>query len=140
MIKALTVGLLTTLKHFFRRSVTLQYPDEKWTPPERFRGRHIHLTDEEGKPLCIACGLCEKVCPSNCITVESEKNPDGPGKIVTDYRINFLRCCFCGLCVEVCPKDAIVMGHEYEMASEDKESLIMNLDQLLDRGIKSVNQ
>lgn len=139
MIKALIEGLLTTLRHFFKRSVTLQYPDEKWSPPERFRGRQILLTNEEGKPLCIACGLCERSCPCECITVDSEKNPEG-GRLLTGYSIDFLRCCFCGLCVEVCPKDAIRMGHEYEMASYNRDSLIMNMDKLLDKGVNVRNR
>lgn len=137
MIKALIEGLLTTLKHFFRRSITMKYPEEKWTPPERFRGRHIFLTNDEGKPLCIACGLCVRTCPCECIELASEKNPDGPGKVVTGYSINYLRCCFCGLCVEVCPKNAIRHGPEYELAAYDKESLIMDMDTLLDKGVNA---
>ena len=116
MSKALLKGLALTLKMFFRRPVTVQYPDEKRPVPERFRGRPVLLAREDGTPRCVACGLCEKICPSLCITVAAETGPDGI-RALARYTLDLNRCAFCGLCVEACPVEAIAMGSEYELAA-----------------------
>lgn len=130
MVKALIDGLKVTLRHFFKKPVTLRYPEEKWSPPDRFRGQLMLLDDGKGNPLCVACGLCEKICPCRCITVVPETAPDGVRRI-KKYTVDLLRCSFCGLCVESCPVGAIRMSSAYELAGFDKESFILEKDVLL---------
>jgi NADH-quinone oxidoreductase chain I len=130
MVKALVEGLKLTFRHFFKKPVTLRYPEEKWLPPERFRGQLVMISDNEGEPLCVACGLCEKICPCRCITVVPEAGPDGV-RTVQKYSVDLLRCSFCGLCVESCPVGAIRMSNVYELASSDKGSFILEEDALL---------
>jgi len=129
MLKPLLHGLQVTLKHFFKKPITLQYPDEKWVPPERFRGRLALLCDDNGEPLCVACGLCEKICPCDCITVVPTTGVDGR-RMLERYTIDLLSCCFCGLCVEACPLNAITMGDEYELAGFHKEEFVLDSDVL----------
>lgn len=129
MAKALLQGLWLTLRHFFRKSETIAYPEVKRPVPERFRGRPVLITGPEGKPLCIACGLCARVCPSACITVV--KVPEKGSKELQSYTIDLNRCAFCGFCVEACPADAMRMGHDYELAEYRKEDLIMEKETLL---------
>jgi len=124
MGKALLWGLFLTLRHFFRKPETIPYPEVKRTVPERFRGRPVLNSGADGKPLCVACGLCERVCPSLCITVVPETGKDGVRQL-QDYTLDLNRCSFCGLCVEVCPVEAIRMGRDYELAVYRKEELIM---------------
>ena len=107
--------------------VTLKYPEEKWTPPDRFRGRHIHLTNEDGKPLCIACGLCEKACPSDCISLGGEKPEGGKKKELTKYLLDFTKCSLCGSCVEACSFSAIDFSKEYNLARTRKEDFYFDL-------------
>jgi NADH-quinone oxidoreductase chain I len=130
MSKALLKGLALTLKMFFRRPVTVQYPDEKRPVPERFRGRPVLLAREDGTPRCVACGLCEKICPSLCITVAAQTGPDG-SRALAGYTLDLNRCAFCGLCVEACPVEAIAMGSEYELATYGREPLVYTTERLL---------
>jgi len=125
MIKPLLDGLGLTLRHFFKKPITLRYPEEKWVPPERFRGQPVLISDEKGNPLCVACGLCERICPCGCITVIPETGDDGIRQMKR-YTIDLLRCCFCGLCVESCPVDAIEMSSDYELAGYEKDSFVLN--------------
>jgi NADH-quinone oxidoreductase chain I len=129
MLKPLLDGLQVTLKHFFKKPITIQYPEEKWIPPERFRGRLVLLCSDTGEPLCLACGLCEKICPCECIAVIPTTGADGV-RMLQSYSIDLLRCCFCGLCVEACPVSAIAMGDEYELAEYHKEKFVLNTDAL----------
>jgi NADH-quinone oxidoreductase chain I len=129
MIKSLLQGLLLTLRHFFRKPVTIPYPDVRRAVPERFRGRPVLATGVDGKTLCVACGLCERVCPCLCITVVPEDGRDGIRQLRT-YTLDLNRCSFCGLCVEACPVDAIRMGRDYELAVYRKEELIMQTEAL----------
>jgi len=118
-----------TLKHFFKKSITLRYPEEKWTPPDRFRGRLTLLRNDDGSLRCVACGLCERICPCECITVIPETGPDGVRRLQC-YFVDLLRCCFCGLCVESCPMKAIIMGDEYELAGDDKNAFVLDINAL----------
>jgi len=129
MIKALLQGLLLTLRHFFRKPETIPYPEVKRPLPERFRGRPVLIESENGKVRCVACGLCERICPSCCITVVPESGSDGVRRLKA-YTLDLNRCSFCGLCVEACPVEAIRMGHDYELAAYGREDLVMGLDRL----------
>jgi NADH-quinone oxidoreductase subunit I len=136
MIRPLLKGLALTLKYFFSPSVTTQYPEERREPYPRYRGRHLLLVHEDGRIKCIACHRCEKVCPSQCITVEGardeQKKPYPLG-----YVIDLSRCIFCGFCVEVCPVDALGMTTHYEMAEFSRPELIMDKETLLRAPIKT---
>lgn len=130
MSKALLKGLALTLQTFFRKPVTVQYPDEKRPVPGRFRGRPALVAREDGAPRCVACGLCEKICPSLCIAVTAETGPEGI-RALARYRLDLNRCSFCGLCVEACPVEAIIMSADYELAAAGRESLVWDKGRLL---------
>lgn len=125
---SLVVGLRVTLGQFFKPGVTVHYPHESLEMPARFRG-HIELVFDEqtGKPACVACKLCEKACPSDCIAVEGVK-PEGKGrKVVTEYRLDFTKCSLCAACVEACKSEAIRFSKEYNLAGRSKEDFLMDL-------------
>jgi NADH-quinone oxidoreductase subunit I len=123
MSMALLKGLALTLRYFFRRPITLQYPEQKQPVPARFRGRPELKFNPGGMPVCVACGLCERVCPSQCITVVPETGKEGI-RALSDYTLDLNRCSFCGLCVEACPVEAIRMSHEYELAARSRRGLV----------------
>ena len=134
-IWALICGLRETLTYFlnttvFGKPITQRYPEEQRDPYPRFHGLHKLLRDDEGKEKCVACGLCARVCPAQCITIEAAENEDG-GKYAQHYEINTGRCIFCGYCVEACPVGALQMTGEYELADYSRESLIYNKERLL---------
>ena len=135
-VQALLNGLKLTLRQFFTKPITMSYPEEKWDFPARFRGQMVLLKDEEGKPLCVACGLCEKICPCSCIEVIPATGADGI-RNMGHYRIDLLRCSFCGLCVEACPVSAIRMGQDYELACRNKQALVLQEDSLLNNNYKN---
>ena len=126
-------GLFLTLKYFFKPKVTINYPFEKGFLSSRFRGEHVLRRYESGEERCIACKLCEAVCPAQAITIESEIRDDGSRK-TTRYDIDMLKCIYCGLCEESCPVDAIVQGPNFEFSTETREELYYNKEKLLDNG------
>jgi NADH-quinone oxidoreductase subunit I len=131
----LLVGLFTTGKYLPKKSVTLQYPDERWPMPERSRGVVVLLSDPEtGMLNCNACQVCMKQCPVHAIYVEQIKDPETkkryPGKFTIDNTI----CCFCGICEEVCNFDAIKLTGKYEFSVFNKKDLIYNKDKLQELG------
>ena len=130
---SLLTGMRITIGQFFKPIVTVQYPHESLKMPERFRG-HIELVrdPETGKALCFACKLCERACPSDCITVEGAKLDGAKKKSVTNYILDFTKCSLCGSCVEACRDGAIRYSHEYNLASTNKEDYIMDLFQRLE--------
>ena len=130
---SLITGMRITLGQFFKPSVTVQYPHESLKMPERFRG-HIEVVrdPETGKALCFAGKLCERACPSDCITVEGAKLDGAKKKSVTNYILDFTKCSLCGSCVEACRDGAIRYSHEYNLASTNKEDYIMDLFQRLE--------
>jgi NADH-quinone oxidoreductase subunit I len=120
---SLLVGLRITLRQFFRRSVTVQYPHESLKMAGRYRGHIVLVRDPgTGKSICVACKSCEKACPSDCIIVEGLKREGETKKSVTDFKLNFTTCSLCGSCVEVCPVDALEFSKDYNQASTDKQS------------------
>lgn len=125
---SLVTGMRITLGQFFKPIVTVQYPHESIKMPPRFRG-HIELVvdPETGKPKCFACKLCERACPSDCITVDGAKLDGAKKKSVTEYMLDFTKCSLCGSCVEACRDGAIRFSREYNLASTSKEEFIMDL-------------
>ena len=110
------------LKYFFRPKVTINYPFEKGPLSPRFRGEHALRRYPSGEERCIACKLCEAICPAQAITIEAEPREDGSRR-TTRYDIDMVKCIYCGLCQEACPVDAIVEGPNYEFATETREEL-----------------
>ena len=135
---SLVTGMRITLGQFFKPSVTVQYPHESLKMPTRFRG-HIELVrdPETGKPKCFACKLCERACPSDCITVEGAKLDGAKKKSVTEYILDFTKCSLCGSCVEACRDSAIRFSREYNLASTSKEAFIMDLFKRLEDEAKA---
>ncbi len=129
----LAAGLGLTLRYFFKKKVTLNYPYEKGRLSPRFRGEHALRRYPNGEERCIACKLCEAICPAQAITIEAEPREDGSRR-TTRYDIDMVKCIYCGLCEESCPVDAIVEGPNFEFATENREELLYNKEKLLANG------
>ena len=126
-------GLFLTFKYLFKKKVTINYPYEKGKLSPRFRGEHALRRYPNGEERCIACKLCEAVCPAQAITIESAQREDGSRK-TTRYDIDMMKCIYCGLCEESCPVDAIVQGPNFEFSTETREELYYTKEKLLDNG------
>lgn len=125
------IGFVFKPKGQKRRIFTVYYPEEKVTLPIAYRGRPVLVTWKDGKEKCVACGLCEKICPANAITIVAEER-DGSDRYPSSYTLDMSRCVYCGYCEEVCPKEAIVMSAEYQgMAERDRRNMIYSKEQLL---------
>lgn len=129
----LVKGFALTLKYFFKPKVTINYPFEKNPISPRFRGEHALRRYPNGEERCIACKLCEAICPALAITIEAEARDDGSRR-TTRYDIDMTKCIYCGLCQEACPVDAIVEGPNFEFATETREELYYNKEKLLENG------
>jgi len=125
---SLFVGLAITIRYFFSPVVTFQYPRETVPMAPRYRG-HTELIWDESKAnhKCIVCGMCQKSCPSGCITVEGEKVEGSKQKALTVYRLDFTRCSLCGICAEVCPTEALTFSKEYNLAGFDPDDYVFDL-------------
>ena len=126
-------GLWMTFENFFRPPYTIQYPVEKGPVSPRFRGEHDLRRYPSGEERCIACKLCEAICPALAITIESEPRLDGSRR-TTRYDIDMTKCIYCGMCQEACPVDAIVETQSMEFATETREELFYNKEKLLANG------
>jgi len=126
----LAKGMVLTGRHLFRRKITVQFPEEKTPMSPRFRGLHALRRYPNGEERCIACKLCEAVCPALAITIESEQRADGTRR-TTRYDIDLTKCIFCGLCEESCPVDAIVETHILEYHGEKRGDLYYTKEMLL---------
>ena len=126
-------GLYLTGRKFFARKITVRYPEEKTPASPRFRGLHALRRYPNGEERCIACKLCEAVCPAMAIHIESEVHADGSRR-TSRYDIDMVKCIFCGLCEEACPVDAIVESHVLEYHGEKRGDLYYNKEMLLANG------
>ena len=130
MLTELLKGMRLTGKYFFARKITLQYPEEKTPMSPRFRGLHALRRYPNGEERCIACKLCEAVCPAMAITIESDVRDDGTRR-TTRYDIDLTKCIFCGFCEESCPVDSIVETHIHEYHGEKRGDLYFTKEMLL---------
>ena len=138
-LPAILGGFKVTLRHFFSKKVTMQYPEEKWTVPPNYRGAPYLVKDQNDRTKCVSCQLCEFVCPPKAITI----TPPGPQgapevgnveKAPREFEINMLRCIFCGYCQEVCPEEAIFLQDDYSLTGYSRGEMIFNKEKLLKLG------
>jgi NADH-quinone oxidoreductase subunit I len=133
LLAEIVAGFALTLRYMFKPKVTVNYPYERTPLSPRFRGEHALRRYPNGEERCIACKLCEAVCPANCIVIEAEPREDGSRR-TTRYDIDMTKCIYCGFCQEACPVDAIVEGPNLEFSVETREELYYNKEKLLDNG------
>ena len=126
-------GLATTSRYLFKRKITIQYPEEKTPKSPRFRGLHALRRYSNGEERCIACKLCEAVCPALAITIESEEREDKTRR-TTRYDIDLFKCVYCGFCEEACPVDSIVLTDIHEFHFEQRQGHIISKEELLEIG------
>lgn len=128
-------GLAVTLGYNATKSITIRYPDEeKWVPYRRFRGLHTLNRDPNGRELCVACELCSKACPTQCITVIPMEDDTGRGiadRVAKVWKVDIVRCLFCGYCEDACPTRAVRLGRDYELACTDSTCNVKEREELL---------
>ena len=127
-------ALKLAMKYFFAPKATLNYPFEKGPLSPRFRGEHALRRYPNGEERCIACKLCEAICPAQAITIEAGPRRNDGTRRTTRYDIDMVKCIYCGFCQEACPVDAIVEGPNFEYAAETREELLFNKEKLLENG------
>jgi NADH-quinone oxidoreductase subunit I len=135
------VGLAITARHFFvnlwgylrgrKRTFVVQYPEERLDYADAFRGHPVLVELDDGKPKCVACGLCEFACPTDCITIVPAETSDAIERIPAIFDIDMSRCMFCGLCEEACPEEAIVMSRDVELATLNRQDMNFHMEDLL---------
>jgi NADH-quinone oxidoreductase subunit I len=132
-------GMMVTLRHMFRRKDTMQYPEEKRVFGDRYRGVPVLVKDQDGREKCVACYMCQWVCPPLAITIEAEEYPSDHELHQIEKRpkvfdINMLRCIYCGLCEEACPEEAIFMSKTYAVTGRSRELMIFDKERLYELG------
>ena len=132
-LKEFVGAFFLSMRYFFRPKATVNYPFEKGPVSPRFRGEHALRRYPNGEERCIACKLCEAICPAQAITIEAEPRADGSRR-TTRYDIDMVKCIYCGLCQEACPVDAIVEGPNFEFATDTREELLYDKQRLLANG------
>lgn len=141
-LPAIFSGMMITIKHLFKKSATVRYPEQKREFAPIYRGQHVLKRDEEGRENCTACGLCAVACPAEAITMTSAEREIGQEKLYREekyaetYEINMLRCIFCGLCEEACPKEAIFLTDKIVPTNFERGEFIFGKDKL----VEDVNQ
>ena len=133
LLKEFVQAFILAMRYFFKPKPTINYPFEKGPLSPRFRGEHALRRYPNGEERCIACKLCEAICPAQAITIEAEPRADGSRR-TTRYDIDMVKCIYCGLCQEACPVDAIVEGPNFEFATETREELYYDKAKLLANG------
>ena len=123
-------GFVVTFKHLFKKPLTLDYPRKKKAMVPRYRGKHFLERYDDGTERCVCCGLCAAACPADAIYMEPDENEKGE-RLAKVYEINLLRCIFCGFCEEACPEEAIFLGHEYEFSDDNRNSFIIDKNEML---------
>ena len=135
-LKEFFSAIVLTMRYFFRPKVTINYPYEKGAISPRFRGEHALRRYPNGEERCIACKLCEAICPAQAITIEAGPRRNDGTRRTTRYDIDMVKCIYCGFCQEACPVDAIVEGSNFEFATETREELYYDKDKLLENGTR----
>ena len=138
-LPAIIGGFKVTIRHFFRKKLTMQYPEEKWTVPPGYRGAPYLVKNPEGRTKCVSCQLCEFVCPPKAIRITPPGPPGSPQagnveKAPSEFEIDMLRCIFCGYCQEVCPEEAIFLMKDYSLTGETRKEMVYNKEKLLALG------
>jgi NADH-quinone oxidoreductase subunit I len=134
LLKEFIAAFLLSMRYFFSPKATLNYPFEKGPISPRFRGEHALRRYPNGEERCIACKLCEAICPAQAITIEAGPRRNDGTRRTTRYDIDMVKCIYCGLCQEACPVDAIVEGPNFEYATETREELYYDKARLLANG------
>ena len=133
LLREFAAAFVLSMKYFFKPKATINYPFEKNHLSPRFRGEHALRRYPNGEERCIACKLCEAICPAQCIVIEAEPREDGSRR-TTRYDIDMTKCIYCGMCEEACPVDAIVEGPNFEFSVETREELLYDKERLLANG------
>ncbi len=138
-LPAVIGGFAVTIRHFFKKKVTMQYPEERWTVPEGYRGAPYLVKDQDSRTKCVSCQLCEFVCPPKAIHIVPPGSGGAPEagtveKAPKEFEINMLRCIFCGFCQEVCPEEAIFLLKDYSLVGLSRKEMVYNKEKLLSLG------
>ena len=133
-LKEFLSATVMAMRYFFAPKATINYPNEKGPLSPRFRGEHALRRYPNGEERCIACKLCEAICPAQAITIEAGPRRNDGTRRTTRYDIDMTKCIYCGFCQEACPVDAIVEGPNFEFATETREELLFNKEKLLANG------
>ena len=134
LLPELVKGMSVTLRTFFSGKYTINYPEEKTPQSPRFRGLHAQRRYPNGEERCIACKLCEAICPAQAITIEAGPRRRDGTRRTTRFDVDMMKCIYCGFCQEACPVDAIVLGPNFEFATETPEELYYDKKRLLANG------
>lgn len=138
-LPTLVGGFAVSIKHFFRKKITMEYPEQKWTVPPGYRGVPHLVRDQQGRVKCVACQMCEFICPPKAIKVTPPGPVENPElgaieKQPAEFQINMTRCIFCGFCQEICPEEAIFLMDKYSMNAHSRGEMILNKEKLLELG------